>query len=136
MRPSFKTYGRQIIKNAAAFAGELKKLGFKLVSGGTGNHLMLIDLTDKNMSGLEAQNMLERAGIITSRTTIPYDPRPAYDPSGIRIGTPSVTTRGMKEKEMKMIARLIHRALTSSDTGTIIKEVKKLSEKFPIETAK
>lgn len=132
MRPAFKTYGRQIVKNAKALADALKKLGFHLVSGGTDNHLMLVDLTDKKISGLEAQTRLEQAGIITSRTTIPFDSRPAYDPSGIRLGTPSVTTRGMKEKEMREIARLIHAALTNGDIKNIKKEVRGLCMRFPI----
>lgn len=126
MEPSFKTYGKQIVKNAVALADALQKLGFRLVSGGTDNHLMLVDLTNKNMSGLEAQTRLEEAGIITSRTTIPHDPRPAYDPSGIRLGTPSVTTRGMKEKEMREIAGLIHEAL-DADAHSLISVRKKIT---------
>ncbi len=132
MRPDFKTYGKQIIKNAAALASALQKLGFRLVSGGTDNHLMLVDLTDKKLSGLEAQTRLEEAGIITSRTTIPHDPRPAYDPSGIRLGTPAVTTRGMKEKEMAVIARLIHEALTAGGIHAINVQVQKLCRRFSI----
>ncbi len=132
MAPSFKKYGKQIVKNAAALAAALQGHGFNLVSGGTDNHLMLVDLTDKNISGLEAQTRLEAAGIITSRTTIPRDPRPAYDPSGIRLGTPAVTTRGMKEKEMREIARLIREALTNGDIKSIKKEIKGLCSRFPI----
>ena len=132
MKPAFKTYGRQIVKNAAALAAALQKRGFRIVSGGTDNHLMLVDLTDKNISGLEAQTRLEQAGIITSRTTIPHDPRPPYDPSGIRLGTPAVTTRGMKEKEMEKIARLIHGVLTTGDFKSIKKEVKDLCQRFSI----
>jgi len=132
MSPLFKTYGKQIVKNARALADALQKLGFNLVSGGTDNHLMLVDLTDKNISGLEAQTRLEEVGIITSRTTIPHDPRPAYDPSGIRLGTPAVTTRGMKEKEMREIARLIHGALTKEGRYAIKTQVQKLCKRFPI----
>ncbi len=133
MKPSFKKYGRQIVKNAYALARELQKSGLMLVSGGTDNHLMLIDLTNLGISGREAQDRLEIAGIIVNRNTIPYDTRSPFDPSGIRIGTPSVTTRGMKEKEMKEIARLIHRALTGNDARSINKEVKDFCRKFPIQ---
>jgi len=132
MKSAFKTYGRQIVKNAAALADALQKSGFKLVSDGTDNHLMLVDLTDKKISGLEAQNLLERAGIITSRTTVPFDPRPPYDPSGIRLGTPAVTTRGMKEKEMKIIALFIHRALTGEKLSSVLADAKALCKEFPI----
>ena len=133
MKPSFKKYGHQIVKNAHALARELQKSGLMLVSGGTDNHLMLIDLTNLGISGREAQDRLEIAGIIVNRNTIPYDTRSPFDPSGIRIGTPSITTRGMKEKEMKVIAKLIHGALTGKDAGSINKEVKNLCKKFPIE---
>ena len=132
MAPAFKVYARQIIKNAGALASALQKLGFRLVSGGTDNHLMLVDLTSMNISGLDAQNRLEQVGIVTNRTTIPRDPRPPYDPSGIRLGTPALTTRGMKEKEMTMIAGFIHRALTTNDAKSTLKEVRILCKKFPI----
>ncbi len=130
MRPSFKKYGRQVVKNAKALARELQKLGIKLVSGGTDNHLMLIDLTNLGISGREAQDKLEQVGIIVNRNTIPYDTRSPFDPSGIRIGTPSVTTRGMKEKQMKEIAGLIHGALTKNNSGTILKKVHVLCRRF------
>ncbi|MFY9462864.1 MAG: serine hydroxymethyltransferase [Candidatus Sungiibacteriota bacterium] len=132
MKPSFKTYGKQIVRNAKALADTLQSRGFRLISGGTDNHLMLVDLTDKNMSGLEAQTRLEEAGIITSRTTIPYDPRPAYDPSGIRLGTPAITTRGMKEREMAEIARLINEALTNGEVKSIKKDIVVLCKRFPL----
>ena len=133
MKPAFKTYGKQIVENAAALAAALQKHGFHIVSGGTDNHLLLVDLTDKNISGLEAQTRLEEAGIITSRTMIPYDPRPPFDPSGIRLGTPAVTTRGMKEKEMVQIAHLIHEALTGKGNSAIRKRVNLLCSRFPAE---
>jgi glycine hydroxymethyltransferase len=133
LRPPFKAYARQIIKNATALADALRKQGFNLVSGGTDNHLILMDLTDKNISGLEAQTRLERVGIITSRTTVPYDLRPPYDPSGIRLGTPALTTRGMRGKEMREVARLIASALAvSSASAAVCREVKALCKKFPI----
>ena len=132
MSPAFKTYGKQIVKNAKALADALQKLGFRIVSGGTDNHLMLVDLTDKNISGLEAQTRLEQTGIITSRTTVPFETRPPYDPSGIRLGTPAVTTRGMKEKEMTEIARLIHEVLTNGEIRSIKKSVEGLCRRFPV----
>lgn len=134
MKPSFKTYGRQIVKNATALADALQKLGFNLISGGTDNHLMLVDLTDKNMSGLEAQTRLERAGIITSRTTIPHDPRPPYDPSGIRLGTPAITTRGMREKEMCEIAGFIREGLDmdAHSLASLRKKIILLCKRFPL----
>ncbi len=132
MKPAFRKYGHQIVKNAKALAAALTKLGFELVSGGTDNHLMLIDLTPLGISGREVQDKLETAGIIVNRNTIPYDTRSPFDPSGIRIGTPSVTTRGMKEKEMAQIAELIHRTLTGSTGPVILGEVKVLCKRFPI----
>ncbi|TSC69009.1 MAG: serine hydroxymethyltransferase [Parcubacteria group bacterium Gr01-1014_66] len=133
MKPAFKTYGRQIVKNAKALAKTLQKLGFQLVSGGTDNHLMLIDLTPFGISGREAQDRLEEVGIIVNRNTIPYDTRSPFDPSGIRIGTPSVTTRGMKEKEMQQIAFLIDTVLRNKNNLlNVSKEVKALCKKFPI----
>lgn len=134
MRPAFKTYGRQIVKNARILARGLAQHGFPLVSGGTDNHLMLIDVTGLGISGSEAQNRLERVGIIVNRNTIPYDTRSPFDPSGVRLGTPSLTTRGMKEKDMRTVAHLIAGALkdtTSRNTAHITKEVQKLCKKFP-----
>lgn len=130
MKPSFKKYGKQIVKNAKALARELTKLGLNLVSGGTDNHLMLIDLTNMGISGREAQDRLEEVGIVVNRNTIPYDTRSPFDPSGIRIGTPSVTTRGMKEKQMKDIARLIYGTLIKNNPRVINKEVKDLCRRF------
>lgn len=133
LRPSFKKYGHQIVKNAKALAQELKKLGFNLVSGGTDNHLMLIDLTNLGISGKTAQDKLEEAGIVVNRNTIPHDTRSPFDPSGIRIGTPSLTTRGMKEKEMKIIAKLIYDTLLEKQQLAVIKkEVRRLCNKFLI----
>ncbi len=132
MNPTFKTYGKQIVKNAKALAKHLQKLGFTLISGGTDNHLMLIDLTNLGITGKEAQDRLEKIGIIVNRNTIPYDTRSPFDPSGIRIGTPSLTTRGMKEKEMKEIAALIRDTLTNGNLSVIHKRVKALCKRFPI----
>lgn len=132
MKPAFKKYGRQIVKNAKVLAAALTKLGFQLVSGGTDNHLILIDLTNLGISGREAQDRLEQIGIIVNRNTIPYDTRSPFDPSGIRIGTPSLTTRGMKEEEMRAVAKLVQRALTTDDVRAIQGEVKALCRKFPM----
>jgi glycine hydroxymethyltransferase len=118
------------VKNARALAAALTKLGLQLVSGGTDNHLMLIDLTGMGISGREAQDRLEQVGIVVNRNTIPYDTRSPFDPSGIRIGTPSVTTRGMKEKEMRVIAGLIHGALIGKRKGDIHKRVRGFCGRF------
>ncbi len=133
MAPGFKKYSLQVIKNAKALARELKKYNFNLISGGTDNHLVLIDLRNKNITGKPAQELLEKAGIVTNRNTIPYDPHPPYNPSGIRLGTPALTTRGMKEKEMRKIAFWINKVITDPKSITKIKkEVKKLCQRFPI----
>jgi len=132
MAPGFKKYASQIVKNAKILGDQLKKYGFNLISGGTDNHLVLVDLTNKNITGKEAQILLEKAGIVTNKNTIPYDPRPPFNPSGIRLGTPAVTTRGMREKEMKKIAFWINEVISKpSSASQIKKEVKKLCQKFP-----
>jgi len=126
----FKRYQKQIIKNSQALAQELKELGFTLTSGGTDNHLMLVDLRNINLPGIEAEKLLEKAGIIANRNSIPGDTSP-FHPSGIRLGTPTVTSRGMKEKEMKLIAKLIYRTLVKKEKTVIIKkEVQRLCKKF------
>ena len=133
MSAQFKKYALQIVRNAQVLAKELKRYGFNLISGGTDNHLVLIDLTNKNITGKEAQILLEKAGIVTNKNTIPYDPRPPFNPSGIRLGTPAVTTRGMKEKEMKKIAFWINEVISNhKSTPKIKKEVKNLCQKFPL----
>ncbi len=130
LTPSFKKYGHQIVKNARVLAHELTRLGFSLVSGGTDNHLMLIDLTNLGLSGREAQDRLEKNGIIVNRNTIPYDTRSPFDPSGIRIGTPALTSRGMKEKEMKIVAEFIYKSLAKGEH--IGSAVRKLVRRHPI----
>ncbi|MEK9150938.1 MAG: serine hydroxymethyltransferase [Patescibacteria group bacterium] len=132
-KPSFKKYGRQIVENAETLDKELRKLGFSTVSNGTDNHLTLIDLSNVGISGREAQNKLEKAGVIVNRNSIPYDPRPPFDPSGIRLGTPAATSRGMKEKEMKKIAEWIYKILIKQDGPDRIKaEVEKTLKNFPL----
>ena len=130
MKPNFKKYGQQIIKNAKALEAGLKSREFKLVTGGTDNHLLLIDLQNFGISGKDAQNILEENGIIVNRNSVPRDASP-FNPSGIRIGSPLITTRGMKEKEMNRIAELIYKALVLKEN--IKKETKKLALKFSAE---
>ncbi|HHE76714.1 MAG TPA: serine hydroxymethyltransferase [Candidatus Parcubacteria bacterium] len=133
LSPGFKKYGRQIIKNSNALAEELKKYGFNLVSGGTDNHLILIDLRNKGILGKEAQERLEKVGIIVNKNTIPFDPNSPFNPSGIRIGTAAVTTRGMKTGEMKKIAFLIYEAVSNPKNYLKIrKKVKELCRQFPL----
>ena len=110
LSPEFVTYSEQVIKNAKAMANEFLDLGYKIVSGGTDNHLLIVDLSNKDYSGKEAEQVLEKVGISVSRSTIPNDARPPLNPSGIRIGTPAATTRGMKENEMRLIVNLIDEA--------------------------
>ncbi|MCJ7786643.1 serine hydroxymethyltransferase [Patescibacteria group bacterium] len=131
--PSFKKYAAQIVKNAKALSEELKKYNFKLVSGGTDNHLILIDLTNKNITGKKVQELLEKVGIVANKNTIPYDKRPPYDPSGIRLGTPALTTRRMKELEMQKIAFWINEVISNpKSTPRVRRGVKKLCQRFPI----
>jgi len=115
LKPEFKTYARQIVANAAALAEGLVAGGIRLVSGGTDNHLILVDCNSANISGLKAQNALQGAGIITNRNTIPYDERSAYVTSGLRLGTPALTSRGMGPAEMKQVASWIVRVLRDPD---------------------
>jgi glycine hydroxymethyltransferase len=108
--PEFKDYAAQIVKNAAALAAALMERGFKLVTGGTDNHLILIDVSTKGIRGRKLAKVLDRCGIVCNMNTIPFDPRKPFDPSGIRLGTPAITSRGMKEKEMVRVADFIDRA--------------------------
>jgi glycine hydroxymethyltransferase len=133
--PEFKEYGRQIVRNAKALAEELLSRGFTLISGGTDNHLILIDMTAKGVTGKQASRALARAGIETNANTIPYDPRRPFDPSGVRIGTPAVTSRGMKEPEMKRIAAWIDEVVSHVDDealqARIREEVREFCRGFP-----
>jgi len=136
LKPEFKDYAMQVKKNAHHLAEEMKKRGFKLISDGTDTHLILADLSNKNLPGKEAQVALDEVGITLNKNTIPNDPRSPFDPSGIRIGTPAITTRGMQEPEMEKIAGWIDRVI--ADTGNsenlqaIKKEVEELCSKFPV----
>jgi glycine hydroxymethyltransferase len=113
LKPSFKKYSQQIVKNAQVLAKELEKSGFRIVFGGTDNHMILVDLKNKNITGREAQDRLEKEGIIVNRNAVPGDETP-FNPSGIRLGTPAVTTQGMKEKDMVKIARKIKSILSDA----------------------
>jgi len=129
--PEFKTYAKQIVKNAKILARGLQKRGFRIVTGGTDNHLMLMDLRDCQITGKEAQILLEKAGIIVNKNTIPNDPQKPFIGSGIRLGTPAVTTRGMKEKEMVTIANLISDTIKNKNISKVRTQVLKLTKKFP-----
>ncbi|MDD3793260.1 MAG: serine hydroxymethyltransferase [Candidatus Gracilibacteria bacterium] len=137
LKPEFKDYAKQVVKNAKVLADELINNGFKVVSGGTDNHLILIDVFSSfGVTGKEAELALEKVGLSTNKNMVPYDTRKALDPSGIRIGTPAATTRGMKEIEMNIIARIFTQAIKSKDDEDKLKELKKevleLCHKFPI----
>lgn len=136
LKPEFKIYCQQIIENAQKMAEEFIKKDYKIISGGTDNHLMVIDLQNKNISGLEAEQILEKVGISVSRSTIPNDPAPPMRPSGIRVGTPAITTRGFKEKEVIFLVELINTAIKNKENEKKLEEIKKqikdLCQKFPI----
>jgi len=136
LMPEFKDYQQQIIKNAQAMADELKNSGFRLVSGGTDNHLMLVDLTAKGVTGKDAQEALDRAAITVNKNGIPFDTQGPMVTSGIRIGTPALTTRGMKENEMRFIASLIADVINhindEQKIQAVAEEVRKLCSRFPL----
>lgn len=134
--PEFKKYQEQIVRNAKVLASQLIEEGLRIVSGGTDNHLMLVDLRPIGMTGKEAQNVLERVGITVNKNTIPFDPNPPMVTSGIRIGTPAVTTRGMREKEMRTIGHWIVEVLRHKDDETVLGQaravIKELTTQFPL----
>lgn len=136
LQPEFKQYGIQIVKNAKKLAGELTARGFNLVTGGTDNHLMVVDLNNKNISGKEGETALSKAGITVNKNTVPFDPRSPYDPSGIRLGTPALTTRGMKEEHMVLVADWINSAVKNHKDDkkltTLHKEITKFAADFPL----
>jgi len=137
LKPAFKIYARQILKNAKVLEQELRKYEFKLMFGGTDNHMVLVDVFgSKGVSGKEAEVVLDEIGITLNKNMIPDDPRGPMDPSGIRIGVPAITTRGMKEKETKMIAKWIKEAIENRMDKKMLKkihqEVIRLCKKFPI----
>jgi len=135
LTPEFKTYSAQVIKNAQALARALIGRGYAIVSGGTDTHLMLVDLRPKQVTGKEAQELLDRAAITVNKNTIPGDPQKAFVTSGIRLGTPAVTTRGFREPEMEKVAELIDTVLTQKDDATVARvkhEVRELTDEFPL----
>jgi len=135
-KPEFKKYAKQIVVNAKALAANLAQFGFKLVTGGTDNHMMLVDLGNKKITGLEAERALEKAGIIVNKNMIPGDLRSPFDPSGIRLGVPVVTSRGMGEPEMAEIASIISTVLDNPTSKSVLSQAKKrvleLTTRFPI----
>jgi glycine hydroxymethyltransferase len=133
--PDFRAYGHQIVRNAKALAASLLERGFDLVSGGTDNHLLLLDLTNKKVIGKKAAQALDRAGIIGNYNTVPFDPRKPFSPSGLRLGTPSITSRGMKEGDMDAIAGWIDEVIAHVDDETVAarvcSEVREFCHNFP-----
>jgi len=136
LRPDFKTYAAQVVSNAKALALALQEAGFRIISGGTDNHLMLVDVFEKGILGSEAELALGKAGITVNKNSIPYDTNPPLKPSGIRIGTPALTTRGMKEPEMRLIASWITKALDKRNEDAALEkirlEVAELAGHFPL----
>jgi glycine hydroxymethyltransferase len=136
LQPQFREYQRQVVLNAKALAAGVAKHGYRIVSGGTDNHLMLVDLRPKEINGKEAQEVLDRAGITVNKNAIPFDTYPIFKPGGIRIGTPAVTTRGMKEEEMLEIADLVAEALANRTDADALENVRKkvldLTRRFPL----
>jgi glycine hydroxymethyltransferase len=136
LQDSFTMYAKQIIANANALSNELISLGYDIVSGGTDNHLMLIDLTNKNLSGKKVVDALEKAAVTVNKNLIPFDTKSPFVTSGVRVGTPAVTTRGMKEPEMKIIASFIDNAVNNIENEQVLlqtkNEVAELCSKFPL----
>ena len=136
LQPSFKTYAEQVVKNAAVLADELTKDGFRIVTGGTDNHLMLVDLTSKHLTGKEAQNLLDEVNITVNKNTIPFEPLSPFVTSGIRLGSPALTTRGFKEADMKEVADIIALVLDHPEDAAKKDEAKRrvaaLCEKYPL----
>lgn len=136
LQPSFKTYAEQVVKNAAVLADELMKDGFRIVTGGTDNHLMLVDLTSKHLTGKEAQNLLDEVNITVNKNTIPFEPLSPFVTSGIRLGSPALTTRGFKEEDMKEVADIIALVLDHPEDAAKKDEAKRrvaaLCAKYPL----
>jgi glycine hydroxymethyltransferase len=136
LKPGFKEYAAQVVKNAQALAAELTGNGYRIVSGGTDNHVMLVDLRPNGLNGKVASETLDLAGITVNKNGIPFDTEKITLGGGIRLGTPAVTTRGMREPEMKLIADWIHQALVNRDDpaklAAIKLEVAKANEQFPL----
>ena len=140
LTPEFKVYQRQIVANAKALAEALQKAGLRLTSGGTDNHLMLVDLRPKKLTGKVAEDVLGKAGITVNKNMIPFDPEKPTTTSGVRVGTPAITTRGMKEADMAIVGQLIGEALDhASDEAHLTRirgKVKELTKSFPLYTSR
>jgi glycine hydroxymethyltransferase len=140
LRPDFKAYAQQVVDNARVLAEAVAAGGVKLVSGGTDNHLMLVDVTPLGLGGKLAEEALDRCGITCNKNMIPYDERKPVDPSGIRLGTPALTTRGMGADEMRRVADWILRVLKNPEDEQVItstrREVAELAEQFPVPAAR
>ncbi|MEM7009447.1 MAG: serine hydroxymethyltransferase, partial [Thermodesulfobacteriota bacterium] len=136
LSPEFKEYQEQIVKNAKHLGECMLEHSFNLVSGGTDNHLVLVDLREADLTGKLAEDTLEKAGITVNKNAIPFDPHPPMVTSGIRIGTPAITTRGMKEEEMEVIAGFIKEALDNTENDIVLQRIKddvrELCSKFPM----
>ena len=136
LQPDFEDYQRAVIDNALVLSSELRRLGLRLVSGGTDNHLVLVDLASTGVTGRQAEEALQASGIVVNRNAIPFDPRPPRVASGIRLGTPAVTTRGFGQDEMKHIAnlitRVIHNVGNQDVQNQVRQEVEKLCSCFPV----
>ncbi len=136
MQPAFKEYAKQVVTNAKVLADDLMSRGYVLMTGGTETHLMLIDMTSKGFTGKQAEDALSKAGITVNKNTIPHDPRKPFDPSGVRLGTPALTTRGMKEAEMKQVANFIDRAITNANNNEELNkihgEITEMCKSFPL----
>jgi len=136
MKPSFKKYQKQILLNAKAMADEFKKQGIRVISGGTDNHLMVIDISSFGLESKKIQDELDKVGIYVNRNAIPFDKRPPYNPSGIRLGSPAITTRGVKEKECREVVRLIVKLIKNINSqqikSQIKKRVKEITKCFPV----
>jgi len=136
LQPPFIDYSKQIIKNAQALSAALVKLGFNIISGGTDNHLMLVDLRNKSVTGKDAQEALDLAGITVNKNAVPFDDKSPLITSGIRVGTPALTTRGMKEREMEIVASLINRVVTNmgneAEYGRVRGDIQQLCSSFPL----
>jgi glycine hydroxymethyltransferase len=136
LQPAFKEYQRQIVRNAKALADGMKRNGFRLISGGTDNHLMMVDVGARGMTGKDCQITLDEAGITVNKNTIPFETRSPFQASGIRLGTPAVTTRGMKETEMAAVADMISEVLMDiknlEAAHKVRSRVRELTAKFPL----
>ena len=136
LRPAFKKYQQQILTNARAMAKELAARGYRIISGGTDSHMFLLDVRSKNITGADAEKALDEAGITVNKNAIPFDPQKPFVASGIRIGTPAVTTRGLKEKDMATVAAWIDRTLSNPQNPKELKkirgEVKAFCVRFPM----